>query len=66
MKEPLSKNNDIDYDTFSVKPDQDLMDLVELASTMYDVYDAQDDTCGIKYDYGTDFDWSQRSVEVST
>jgi len=65
MKEPTSKNNDIDYDSFAVVPDQDLQDLVNIAGTMYDIYDAKDDTCGINYDYGKEYDWSQRSVEVS-
>ena len=65
MKEPTSTANDIDYDTFSVKPDQDTIDLVDLASTIYKSFDEDRDTQGINYDYGIDKNWSERTVDVS-
>ena len=65
MKEPTATANDIDYDTFSVKPDQDTIDLVDLASTIYKSFDENRDTQGINYDYGIDKNWSERTVDVS-
>ena len=65
MKEPTATANDIDYDTFSVKPDQDTIDLVDLASTIYKSFDKNRDTQGINYDYGIDKNWSERTVDVS-
>ena len=65
MKEPTSTANDMDYDTFAVKQDQDLVDLVDLASTIYNNYDETNETCGMSYDYGDNKDWTERTVEVS-
>ena len=65
MKEPISSANDMDYDTFTIKADQDHIDLVALASTIYKNYDEEKESCSMNFDYGLDKDWSQRTVEVS-
>jgi hypothetical protein len=56
----------MDYDTFTFKPDQEHIDLVDLASSIYKNYDDQTDDAGMTYDYGDDnYNWSDRSNEVS-
>jgi hypothetical protein len=63
--EPTSKTADIDYDTFTVRPDPDLKNLVDLANTIYSNYNGDKDATGITYDYGNNYDGSERSISVS-
>ena len=65
MIDPTLKGTHVIYDNFTVPPDQDTVDLVDLAGTLYKNMDDELDTCGMKYDYGKDYDWSERSIEVS-
>jgi hypothetical protein len=65
MKEPTTKGIDVVYDNFTVSPDQDMADLVDLASTLYKNMEEEIDVHGMKYDYGNDFNWSEREIEVS-
>ena len=65
MKETTATANDIDYDTFSVKPDQDTIDLVDLASTIYKNFDKNNDNHGMNYNYGIEKNWSERTINVS-
>ena len=65
MKEPTSNCNDIDYDSFTIKPDQDHQDLVELAGSIYHNYDEEKDSGDMNYDYGLEHNWSEQFVEVS-
>ena len=62
---PTSKTADIDYDTFTVRPDPDLKYLVDLANAIYSSSKGDNDATGITYDYGKKYDWSQRSISVS-
>ena len=55
----------VDYDTFSVWPDQELVDLVNLTSTIYNKYDENQDKNDMQYDYGENYDWDKRTIEVS-
>jgi hypothetical protein len=65
MIEPTSKVEVIDYNNFSVLPDQDIIDLVDLANGIYSNLDEEDhDSDAWNYDYGEDHDWSTRKVEV--
>ena len=65
-KEPTASANDmVDYDTFSVRPDQELVDLVNLSSTIYNKYEENQDRIDTQYDYGNNYDWDKRTVEVS-
>lgn len=66
MIEPTSKGELIDYNNFSVLPDQDTIDLVDLANGIYTNLDEEDnDIEAWNYDYGESHDWSRRKVEVS-
>lgn len=68
MKETTTSQNDVDYDTFSIRPeriDQEIVDLVDLASSIYNKAGDTGDSDGMNYDYGEDRDWSERSIEVS-
>ena len=65
MKEPTSNCNDIDYDSFTIKPDQYHQDLVELAGSIYHNYDEEKDSGDMNYDYGLEHNWSEQFVEVS-
>lgn len=65
-KEPTASSNDMmDYGTFSIQPDQELQDLVNLASTIYSKYEENQDKIDMQYDYGDNYDWDKRTVEVS-
>jgi hypothetical protein len=63
MKETINSANDIDYGSFAMKADQEIVDLVDLANIIYRKYDENDDREG-NYDFGMDKDWSQKFVEV--
>ena len=64
MREPTTRANETDYENFCEKPDEEIMELVALAGTIYSDYDETKDN-GMSYDYGIETDWSQRSVDVS-
>ena len=64
MREPTTRANETDYENFCEKPDEEIMELVALAGTIYSDYDETKEN-GMSYDYGIDTDWSQRSVDVS-
>jgi hypothetical protein len=64
MREPTTRANDTDYENFSEKPDEEHLELVALAGTIYSDYDETKEN-GMSYDYGLETDWSQRSVDVS-
>ena len=65
-KEPTASSNDMmDYGTFSIQPDQELQDLVNLASTIYSKYEENQDKIDMQYDYGDNYEWDKRTVEVS-
>ena len=65
MKEPTTNDKDIDYGTFTVKPDQDHQDLVDLAGSIYHKYNDDNDSGDMNYDYGLEYDWTKRTVQVS-
>ena len=65
MKEPTSSAENTDYETFAVRPDQDHIDLVDLAGTMYDSMNADQDDSEMNYDFGEDVIWSDKTINVS-
>ena len=65
MKEPTS-SHDIDYNNFTISPDEETSDLVDLASSIYATYSDEMDSIDYRYDYGQNFNWSERTFEVST
>ena len=63
MVEPTSKAELIAYTNFSVLPDQDIIDLVDLANGIYSNNNEEDhDTEYWNYDYGEMFDWTKRPL----
>jgi hypothetical protein len=66
MIEPTTKNDNVDYNNFTVLPDQDTLDLVELANGIYNnnANESENDDAW-NYEYGEDYDWTIRSVKVS-
>jgi hypothetical protein len=65
MVEPTSKSENVDYNNFAVLPDQDTIDLVDLANSIYNNLEDDKDADAWNYDYGENYDWSKRAVEVS-
>ena len=65
MKEPTSSLNNFDYDTFAVRPDSEVEDLVGVVSTLYKQYSESNDDDFEKYDYGLERNWSVPTVQVS-
>ena len=64
-KEPTSISDELNYNNFSVAPDKETSDLVDLASSIYEKYSSDMDVSDFNYDFGIDYDWSQRHFEVS-
>jgi hypothetical protein len=62
--EPTSNCAEMDYDSFALKPDQENQDLVDIAGTIYKNYDGEDNDGTMAYDFGGDFDWTSRAVQV--
>jgi hypothetical protein len=65
MKEPTSSLNNFDYDTFAVRPDSEVEDLVGVVSTLYNQYSESNDEDSEKYDYGLERNWNEPTVQVS-
>jgi hypothetical protein len=63
--EPTSSANDVLYDNFTVPHDQDTADLVDLANSIYKNGDNETDEWGMKFDYGKEYNWSERNIQVS-
>lgn len=64
VKPPTASGNDLDYNTFSVRPDQDIIDLVDLAGTIFKNIDDIPDSSEMNYDYGVGHTWSTQAVKV--
>jgi hypothetical protein len=64
-KEQAAPTEEEDYNNFTLRPDKETGDLVDLASTIFDAYADESELTDYNYDYGKDFDWSTPSVEVS-
>ena len=62
-KEPTPHTEE-DYNNFTLRPDKETEDLVDLASTIFESFTDDQDSTDFKYDYGKEYDWSTKHVQV--